>query len=313
MTHVDPRGIRILDAHHHFWDFEGPGYYPWLQGEYNDRFFLGDYTGMLHTFLPAQYREATAGYRVVGTVHVEAERSREQEVDESRFLDRLHREDPRFPAAAVAHASLARPDLGDVLAEHAEIGLIRGIRSKPVTSATAAEAETIAGTPGTMQDPVWLAGLAELERYGFSWDLRVPYWHLAEAADIVRELPGIPVIVNHCGLPLDRSEAGLDVWRRGMRALAALPNTTVKVSELGLPRNRWERESNERVVAETVEVFGVDRSMFASNLPVATLTAPSFGEVVDTVLSGLSGASDDDLDQLFARTAARVYRVPLDD
>jgi predicted TIM-barrel fold metal-dependent hydrolase len=313
MTSVDPHEIRILDAHHHFWDFDGPGYYPWLQGEYNDRFFLGDYTGMLHTFLPAQYRDATAGYRVVGTVHVEAERSREQEVDESRFLEGLHRTDPRFPAAAVAHASLARPDVGDVLAEHAEIGLVRGIRSKPVTSATAAEAASIDGAPGTMQDPVWLAGLAQLERHGFSWDLRVPYWHLEDAAAVVRDLPGIPVIINHCGLPLDRSEAGLDVWRRGLRALAALPNTTVKVSELGLPRNRWERASNERIVAETVEVFGVDRSMFASNLPVATLTAPSFGEVVDTVLGGLPGATGDELDQLFARTAARAYRVTLGD
>jgi predicted TIM-barrel fold metal-dependent hydrolase len=164
-----------------------------------------------------------------------------------------------------------------------------------------------------MQDPVWLAGLAQLERHGFSWDLRVPFWHLEDAAAVVRDLPGIPVIINHCGLPLDRSEAGLDVWRRGLHALAALPNTTVKVSELGLPRNRWERASNERIVAETVEVFGVDRSMFASNLPVATLTAPSFGEVVDTVLGGLPGATGDELDQLFARTAARAYRVTLGD
>ena len=313
MTVVDPSALRILDAHHHFWDFAGPGYYPWLQGEYNEQFFLGDYTGMLHTFLPAEYQAATAGYRVVGTVHMEAERSREEEVDESRFLLGLHRNDPRFPAAAIAHATLTRADLSDVLAAHAEIGLIRGIRSKPVTSATAAEAAAIVGAPGTMQDPRWIAGLAQLEKHGYSWDLRVPFWHLDEAAAVVRELPGIPVIINHCGLPLDRSEAGLDVWRRGMRALATLPNTTVKVSELGLPRNRWERLSNERIVAETVEIFGVDRAMFASNLPVATLTAPTFEEVVDTVLSSVASASEDELDQLFARTAARVYRVELAD
>jgi len=306
---IDPTSIPILDAHHHFWDFEGPGYYPWLQGEYNENFFLGDYHAMLQTFLPQQHREATAGYNVIGTVHTEAERSRDEEVAESRWLAGLHELDPGYPAAAVAHAKLAAPDLADVLAGHAEIDLVRGIRSKPVTSATAND--SVFGQPGTLQDPAFAAGLAQLEQYNYSWDLRVPFWHLAEAAEIVADVPGIPVIINHCGLPLDRSDEGFAAWRVGMEALAALPNTTVKVSELGLPRNRWDRPSNERVVAETVAIFGYDRSMFASNLPVGTLTAPSFGEIVDTVIAGLPGATDAELHQLFATTAARVYRVDL--
>jgi len=310
MSAVDVSTLRILDAHHHFWNFEGDGYYPWLQGEYNENFFLGDYTGMLQTFLPAQYREATAGYNVVGTVHVEAERARDQEVAETVFLKSLHDADARFPAAVVAHATFARSDVAEVLEGHAALGVVRGIRSKPVTSRTIDESVT--GQPGTLQDPAFVAGLALLEQHNFSWDLRVPYWHLTEAAEVIAGLPGIPVVINHCGLPLDRSDEGIALWRTGMQALAALPNTTVKVSELGLPRNRWDRESNERVVAETLEIFGFDRAMFASNLPVATLTAPSFGEVVDTVLAGAAGATPEQLDALFSGTAARVYRVDLE-
>jgi len=309
MSAVDLSTLRILDAHHHFWDFEGDGYYPWLQGEYNPNFFLGDYTGMLQTFLPEQYRAATAGYTVIGTVHVEAERARDEEVAESYFLKGLHDADPRFPAAAVAHATFARDDVAEVLAGHAATGFIRGIRSKPVTSATAGE--SVFGQPGTLQDPAFEAGLAQLAQHDFSWDLRVPYWHLSEAADLLAAHPEITVIVNHCGLPLDRSDDGIAAWRVGMERLAALPNIAVKVSELGLPRNRWDRASNERVVADTLSIFGFDRAMFASNLPVATLTAPTFGEVVDTVLAGAGDASPEQLDQLFSGTAARFYRVDL--
>lgn len=306
---VDAGTLRILDAHHHFWNFEGEGYYPWLQGEYNENFFLGDYTGMLQTFLPEQYLAATAGYSVIGTVHTEAERDRSQEVDETRFLESLHAANPAFPTAIVAHASLAREDAAEVLEQQAASPLVRGIRSKPVTSARADE--SVFGQPGTLQDPRFIEGLSLLEKHDLSWDLRVPYWHLVEAAEVIAQLPGIPVIINHCGLPLDRTPDGIAAWRVGMEALAALPNTAVKVSELGLPRNRWDRVSNEEVVAETVAIFGYGRSMFASNLPVATLTAPSFGEVVDTVLAGVPHATPQQLDRLFSGTAADYYRIDL--
>jgi predicted TIM-barrel fold metal-dependent hydrolase len=78
--------------------------------------------------------------------------------------------------------------------------------------------------------------------------------------------------VNHLGLPLDRSPEALAVWRSGLAALAALPKTTLKVSELGLHGGRWEEESNRGVIAEAVSIFGFHRCMFASNLPVSSLS-----------------------------------------
>lgn len=301
--------LRILDAHHHFWDLTSDGRWPWIAEDVDEHFFLGDYAAMRRTFMPAEYGAATAGWAVIGTVHCEAERARDEQVDESVWLTRLHEADHRFPLAAVGHVFFTQPDLQDVLAGHAEHPIVRGIRSKPVTSS--GPGESVRGAPGSMQDPAWLDGLQQLAGHGFSWDLRVPFHHLAEAAEVVRSVPETTVVINHCGLPLDRSESGLAVWREGMERLAALPNTVVKVSELGLPDNRWDRASNERVVRETLALFGHDRAMFASNLPVGTLTAPDFGEIVGTVLAGAAGASAAQLDALFHRTAARVYRIDL--
>lgn len=311
MTTTTGHPLRILDAHHHFWDLQGDGHWPWIQTEVDPDFFLGDYAAMRRTFMPTEYLEATAGWDVIGTVHCEAERSRSEQVEESSWLTALHDEDPRFPMAAVGHVSFTQPDLDEVLAGHAALPLVRGIRSKPVTAAH--PGDSVRGLPGTMQDPAWVAGLHRLSTYDFSWDLRVPYHHLAEAAEVVQDIPDTTVVVNHCGLPLDRSEEGLAIWRDGMERLAALPNTVVKVSELGLPGNRWDRGSNEAVVRETLAVFGHDRAMFASNLPVATLTAPDFDEVMDTVLTGAAGSTPAQLDALFHGTAARVYRIPLTD
>lgn len=300
---------RILDAHHHFWDLSGNGYYPWLQDKYNNQFFLGDYTAMLHNFLQDEYLKATQGYNIIGSIHMEAERSRTEEVEESIFLKQLHQKNPRFPAAIVGHATLNHSNLSEVLSAHSELGIVRGIRSKPKISS--GPHDTATGT-GTMQDPKWIDGLSKLVDYNFSWDLRVPYWHLDEAANILKEQPKLSVIINHCGLPLDRSKEGLRLWRNGMEALAKNELTTVKISELGLPNNIWDRTSNEQVIRDTVSIFGYERCMFASNLPVATLTAPNFTEVVDTVLSATQDANETQLDLLFCGTAARVYRIDLD-
>ena len=153
-----------------------------------------------------------------------------------------------------------------------------------------------------------MRGLALLNRFGFSWDLRVPYWHLGEAAEVARAFPDTPIVTNHLGLPLDRSDEGISIWRKGMEALAACPNVYLKVSELGLPNGTWDSASNRRVIREAVALFGYDRSMFASNLPVGNLSA-SFTEIVADVLGALPHATESDLRKLFAITAQRFYRV----
>ena len=302
------RTLEIVDAHHHFWDLEGEGHYPWLQDAYDDGFFLGDYTAMRSTFLPAEYRRATSGWNIVGTVHCEAERSRREQVAEDDFLAELHAADPAFPLAIVAHVDFLQEDLDEVLAQHARRPLVRGIRSKPRIAPR--RGEDVRGGTGTLQDRRWQDGLRRLVDLDYSWDLRVPYYHLSEAAEVISGIPGLRVVVNHCGLPLDRDPESLEIWRTGLRELAALPDVSIKVSELGLRPNRWDPASNRAVVAELLDVFGAERSMFASNLPVATLTAPTFDDVMASILGGASGAAPEELAQLFAGTARRVYRLP---
>jgi predicted TIM-barrel fold metal-dependent hydrolase len=301
----DPRAIEVIDAHHHCWDLS-QGNYPWLQQDYlGDAFFLGPYERLRRNYLPDDYRADTESYRIVGTVHIEAERARTEQVEETRWLHKL-RQSSGLPTVLVPHASFTQPDLIEVLSAHSGFAEVRGIRSKPVTAAAANI--SVKGMPGTMQDPTWLDGLAQLQKFGLSWDLRVPFWHLLEAAEVAKLFPGIPIILNHTGLPLDRSEQGLALWREGMEALADAPNVYVKLSELGLRGGRWDPVSNRRVLREAISIFGSDRAVFASNLPVSGLSArfeTLFAGVVDAV-SGLDQAA---VDNIFAHNARTFYRM----
>ena len=300
---------RIVDAHHHYWDLHSDAHFPWLQDEYDENFFLGEYRSILHDFLPSQYRHATSGYNIVGDVHVEAERSRTEQLEETQFLRGIYDRE-KTPTVMVGHADFLQPNLDEILEGHAAEPLMRGIRSKPVTAPNAAQVHEVTGIRGSLQDEAWIEGLSRLERYGFSWDLRVQAWHLSQAAEVVRGLPNIPVVLNHCGLPSDRSPDGLAVWRYGMCELAELPNVTVKISEMGLRGGVWDEQSNQGVIRDIINIFGWNRTMFASNLPVSSLSV-TFHDLVGTIVAALPEATANQLDQLFAGTADRVYRMGL--
>lgn len=299
--------ISVVDAHHHLWDLSR-GHYPWLQQAYDPQaFFLGDYAALCRDFLPTDYRAASAGVRVLATVHVEAERDRSEQVAETAWLHEVHAE-YGFPNAVVAHAWFDRPDTEEYLLAHLRYPLVRGIRSKPVTSRS--PADSVQGQPGTMQDEAWLRGFSLLQKHGLSWDMRVPAWHLPEAAQVAQMFPDVPMVLNHHGFAWDRSEEGLKRWRGWMEVLAQQPNVHVKLSEFGLRDSDWDEQSNARIVREMLAIFGWQRCMFASNFPVAGLRI-GFRPLVEAVWRMLDDLTPDQREAVMSGNALRFYRINL--
>lgn len=299
--------IPIVDAHHHLWDLKA-GSYPTKQDQYDENFFLGDYRKICRDYMPADYAADLAGFDIIGSVHIQAARAQHEQLAETAWLETMHAE-YGLPSVIVGHVIFTQPDCAAVLDGHARSPLMRGIRSRPVTSS--GPSESVAGAPGTMQDDHWLRNFALLEKHGMSWDMRIPYWHLTEGAEVARSFPGIPMVVNHTGLPLDRSEEGLAIWRRGLEALADCPNVVIKLSELGLPHATWDIPSNIRVVRQAAAIFGPDRIIFASNLPVASLST-DFRGIVDVMHTALADAPQETLEKFFHRNAIRFYRIPVE-
>ncbi|MES2186584.1 MAG: amidohydrolase family protein [Pseudomonadota bacterium] len=302
LTAEDP--VALVDAHHHLWDL-GRHRYPWLQDAVEDDFFLGDYTDLRRDYLPADYQADTRNQRVVATVHVEAERARDDQLGETAWLHAVHTRHG-FPNAVVAHAWLDREDCAQMLETQAAYPLVRGIRNKPVTAATPGTSRPRGA--GSLHDDAWLRGYALLERHGLSWDLRVPYWHLEEAAAVARMFPRIPIALNHAGFPWDRSPAGLAAWRRAMEILAREPNVHVKISELGLRDAPWRTGSNRGVVLDTLAIFGIERCMFASNYPVARLRI-GYDALVTAMQDILAPFPPGQRDAFFRRNALAFYRI----
>lgn len=295
--------IPIVDAHQHFWDLEGPLYYPWLV--HAESVWLGDYSSIRRTYLPSEFRRDVALHRVVGTVHVEAECDKSKSIEETQWLHTL-REETGLPTVMVAHAWIDTPDAEEAIAKQASFPFVRGIRTKPIVSA--GPGESVAGQPRSMQDPKWLKGLEIIQRHGLSWDFRVPWWHLNEAAAVAREYPDLRIILNHTGYPWDRTREGLAHWRAGMTALAESKNVYCKLSSFCIEGEPWTLKANRQIILDAISIFGVDRCLFASNFPVDSVkvTWDYLFQSFKAIVSHLPMATQR---RLFAENAIDAYRI----
>jgi predicted TIM-barrel fold metal-dependent hydrolase len=295
--------LPVIDAHQHFWDL-GLRKHPWLSGEHPVPFRYGDYSAIRRDYLPDDYARDSANFDVVKTVHMEAEWDPADPVAETAWLMDLHARTGR-PNAIVGQAWFARDDIADVLAGHAACPLMRSIRQKPAAAPTREAFRP--RLPGSMADPAFRAGYALLGGHGLHYDLQTPWWHLGEAADLARDFPDTTIILNHTGLPADRSPEGLNGWRAAMETFAAEPNAMVKISGICVPHRKWTPDLNRAVVLDTIELFGADRAMFASNFPVDSLWA-TFDEIFGGFLEITAGLPEADRRKLFHDNAERVYR-----
>jgi predicted TIM-barrel fold metal-dependent hydrolase len=294
-------GLAIVDAHQHFWD-PATNYHPWLQDEPPIPFRYGDYRAIRRRYLPPDYLADAAPIRVDKTVYVETEWDPTDPIGETRYVERLRRE-YGLPTVVVAQAWLDHPNAAEVLAQQSTFAFVRSVRHKPRANPSPAER-----VPGGMTDAQWRTGYAALARNGLRFDLQTPWWHLAEAAQLAADFPDTQMILNHTGLPADRTRDGIAGWRAAMKNLATRPNVAVKISGLGQPGQPWTVAANRDIVLTTIDLFRPARCMFASNFPVDSLCA-SFATIFGGFREMVRDFSADEQRGLFHDNAIRIYAM----
>ncbi|MGY6019735.1 amidohydrolase family protein [Streptomyces spinosirectus] len=220
-------------------------------------------------------------------------------------------ETPEFLALAASHdliagvvgwTDLTRPDITDELARLRELPgghHLKGIRHQ------------VQGEP----DPDWLLrpdvrrGLAAVAEAGLVYDLIVLPHQLPACTRAAAALPELSFVLDHLGKP-PIAAGGLNPWSADLRALAALPNTTAKLSGLLTEADPtgWTPADLRPYTDTALEAFGPARLMFGSDWPVCTERA-TYGEVLDTAGELSAGLSAAERTEVFEGTAARVYRL----
>lgn len=294
----------IIDPHVHLWDLERLSY-PWLTPPFGDEGVTGSTEAIARTYLLDDYLADAGDWTVAKIVHVDAGARAEDALDETRWLQAMA--DKRgYPHGIVAYAALNAPDADEVLAGHRGVAPnLRGIRQilnwHPDPSKTYSARDLL-------QDPAFERGYALLGRYGLSFDCQIYPGQMPAAAALAGRHPDTLMVLNHAGMPVDRDEAGIEAWRRGMALLAERENVSVKISGLGIVDHAWTTERIRPFVLETIALFGTDRCMFASDFPTDKLFA-SFDRQMSAFDEITSDFTNGERQALFAANAERIYAL----
>ena len=274
----------ILDAHQHFWQLDLPFDYGWLG--------RAEHAAINRSYLPADLLPQIRSAGVDATIFVQTQHS----VEENRWVLRLA-EQNAFIAGVVGWVDLSSECCEEQLQEFVNQPKFCGVRH--ITQDEPDDDFIIR--------PDVLRGLRVLERYSVPFDLLFYVRHLRHAATLGRQLPDLPMVVDHLAKPQIRL-GQLDQWRLDLRRAAECGNIYCKLSGLVTEADwgRWTVADLRPYVETALECFGVERCMFGSDWPVCELAA-GYEDVVGAMRELTSGLSTAERARIFGGTAVEFY------
>ena len=126
-------------------------------------------------------------------------------------------------------------------------------------------------------------------------------------ARLARDMPALPIVVNHCSSPMDRDADGMARWRRGLATMATCPNVVLKLSNYPAYAVDPSLPALRDVVMTCLDAFTPARAMFGTDYPVGRRAA-SFQDICERLKDITQGLPATEQRALFHDTAAAVYR-----
>lgn len=278
----------MIDAHHHVWDLSVRDQ-PWLAGD--------ELTPIRRTFGIDDLRPHAQAAGVTATVMVQTV----TEAAETPEMLALAAADP-LVAGVVGWTELTAQSIADELAALRDgpggdrlVGIRHQVQEEP--------------DPDYLRRPDVIRGLRAVAAAGLAYDLVIRPHQIAAATYAAAAVPDLRFVLDHAGKPLI-AEGLVQPWADDIRALAACPNASCKLS--GLVTEAAPGAGMDALapyVDVMLDAFSPDRLMFGSDWPVSLL-AMAYADVVRLSLDLVAGLSAAEREAIFSTTAARVY--PLD-
>src|SRR5215475_9426150 len=160
------KAIPTIDAHHHIWRLKD---LRWLSGPQVPRIF-GPYEAIRRDYPIAEFRADAESCGVVKSVYVQTNWPAGQSYDEAKWVQSVA-DATGWPHANVAHADLADPDAGALIARLAQLPATRGIRQQLHWHEN--PQYRFPPHPKVMNDPAWRCGFAHLANHNLLFELQV--------------------------------------------------------------------------------------------------------------------------------------------
>jgi len=273
-----------IDAHQHFWRYD-PAEYAWIDETM---------AALRRDCLPdeAQREMGRAGFDACIAVQAR------QTLDETRWLLALAAAHPAI-AGVVGWIDLqaedARQQLERFSADPKLVGVRHIVQSEP--------------DDRFMLRPAFCAGIALLDACGLVYDILVYRRQLAAAAELATRFPEQRFVLDHLGKP-DIRHGERRSWERAIRALAACPNVSAKLSGLVTEADwtSWTPNDLRPYLDVAFDCFGADRLMIGSDWPVCGVAA-DYARTMAVVSDYLAERPAQERDAVLGGNARRLYNL----
>lgn len=275
---------RLLDSHHHLWDYDAEQY-PWIP--------IGSPLEQSHGL--DDLATHSAGCSLEASIAVQAR----QMLEETDWLLGLAADHP-LCAGVVGWVPLQDASVGDDLARYADQPLLKGVRH------VIQDEED----PEFMLRPAFLNGLEALGKTDLRYDILIFGHQLPNTIKMVDRFPDMPMVLDHIAKPVIDPAKYDEQWHKDFAELAKRPNVWCKLSGMAteVRGESWDIEMLRPYAEHALACFGTGRLMFGSDWPVCLLRT-EYTRWVQCVAELIGSLSDNEQDRILYRNAASFYGV----
>lgn len=274
----------IIDSHQHFWQLDLPFNYEWLKSDVH--------RPICKSYLPADLQPHLNSCGIDKSVFVQTQ----HDLAENRWVLKLAEEN-EFIAGVVGWVDLASPECEKQIEEFKDHPSFVGIR------------HVVQDEPNDdfIVQPEVLNGLKVLQKHGVPYDLLFYTKHLKHAVQLGKELPELPMVIDHLSKPEIKS-GEIDDWAKDIRAAAKFPNICCKLSGMITEADweNWKTADLKPYVDVVLEAFGPERCMYGSDWPVCEL-AGTYQQVFNALKECVSELSETEQSRIMGGTASQFY------
>ena len=287
--------FEFVDAHVHFYDMQHPTLYygHWQPNE--DHPFLGAQTRLLgsRNYLAEDFIKDAQPYGVTKAIHIQAAIGSQDPVEETKWLQEVY-QNTGIPNAIVGYVDLKDPQASSMIERHLEYSNFKGVRDFSCGDYLISDQ--------------FRQGYSLLEKFDLISSISAQWQDMEKLANLANKFPNIEIVLDHAGFPEVRSPEYFNNWKTGLKKISDTENIYCKISGLGMGDNDWTEASIRPYVETCIELFGVDRCLFATNWPIDSLWS-DYGDVVSAYRNITLGYSKSEIAKLFSENAQNIYQI----
>ena len=273
-----------IDSHHHLWHYN--------EAEYD---WIDDFMSILQRdFLSDELENQLNDATMDGSVVVQARQSLQETVWLCQLADSND-----YIKGVVGWIDLCAANLPAQLEAFKRYKKLKGFR------------HVLQGeSDDFMARPSFIAGLKQLAKMGYRYDLLILSHQLPAAIKMLSKVPELDVVIDHIAKPMIKTGENFEQWKTGMARLADNPKVHCKISGMVTEADwvKWKHQDFAPYMNTIYQLFGPQRILFGSDWPVC-LVAAKYKEVQDVVNTFFNHLPQKEQQLIWGENAIRFYKL----